>query len=56
MIIEIGHFAVVLALAVAVVQTVLPIWGARTGDERLMAVAEPAALAQSRCWRSPSRR
>jgi len=46
MIIEIGHFALVLALAVAVVQMVLPIWGARAGDERLMAVAEPAALAQ----------
>jgi cytochrome c-type biogenesis protein CcmF len=46
MIIEVGHFALVLALAVAVVQTVLPIWGARAGDDRLMAVAEPAAFAQ----------
>ncbi|HJZ42161.1 MAG TPA: heme lyase CcmF/NrfE family subunit, partial [Hyphomicrobiaceae bacterium] len=46
MIIELGHFAVVLALAVAIVQMVLPTWGARSGDARLMAVAEPAALAQ----------
>ena len=46
MIIEIGHFAVLLALAVALVQMVLPLWGARTGDARLMQVAEPAALAQ----------
>jgi cytochrome c-type biogenesis protein CcmF len=46
MIIEVGHFAVVLALGVALVQMVLPAWGARTGDERLTATAEPAALAQ----------
>jgi cytochrome c-type biogenesis protein CcmF len=46
MIIEVGHFALVLALAVAGVQMVLPAWGARTGDERLMATAEPAALGQ----------
>jgi len=46
MIIEIGHFALVLALAVALLQTALPAWGARVGDQRLMGVAEPAALAQ----------
>ena len=46
MIIELGHFAVILALAVALLQTALPAWGARTRDARLMAVAEPAALAQ----------
>ena len=46
MIIELGHFALILALAVALVQMVLPAWGARVGDARLMAVAEPAALAQ----------
>jgi cytochrome c-type biogenesis protein CcmF len=46
MIIELGHFAVVLALVVALVQMALPAWGARTGDARLMQVAEPAALAQ----------
>ena len=46
MIVELGHFALVLALAVALVQMVLPAWGAHTGDARLMHVAEPAALAQ----------
>jgi cytochrome c-type biogenesis protein CcmF len=46
MIIELGHFAVVLALAAAVVQMLLPAWGARVGDVRLMQVAEPAALTQ----------
>ena len=46
MIIELGHFALILALAVALAQTALPLWGARVGDARLMGVAEPAALAQ----------
>ncbi len=46
MIIEIGHFALILALGVAMVQMVLPAWGARAQDAPLMAVAEPAALAQ----------
>jgi len=46
MITELGHFALILALAVALVQAALPAWGARVGDARLMAVAEPAALAQ----------
>src|SRR5262245_28652039 len=46
MIIELGHFALILALAVALAQTALPAWGARVSDERLMTVAEPAALAQ----------
>ena len=47
MIIELGHFAVVLALAVAALQMVVPAWGAQTGDSRFMQVAEPAALAQA---------
>ncbi len=46
MVVELGHFALVLALAVALVQTVLPIWGARTRNAGLMGVARPAALAQ----------
>ena len=46
MIIELGHFAVVLALAVALVQMALPAWGARIGDLRLMQIAPPAALVQ----------
>ena len=32
MIVEIGHFALVLALAAALAQTVVPFWGARVGD------------------------
>ncbi|MBH1973458.1 MAG: heme lyase CcmF/NrfE family subunit [Rhodobacteraceae bacterium] len=46
MIVEFGHFALVLAFAVALVQTVLPLWGAYRRDARLMAVADPAALVQ----------
>src|SRR5262245_8108417 len=46
MIVEIGHFALLLALAVALVQAALPAWGAHTRDLRLMQVAEPAAFAQ----------
>ncbi len=43
MIVELGHFALILALMVAVVQATLPLWGAQTGDRRLMALAGPAA-------------
>ncbi|MCW1840603.1 heme lyase CcmF/NrfE family subunit [Prosthecomicrobium hirschii] len=46
MIVEIGHYALVLAFALALVQSILPVWGARTRDAQLMAVAGPAALAQ----------
>lgn len=44
MIAEIGQYALILALALALVQTVLPAWGARTGDATLMGVAAPVAL------------
>ncbi|WP_296579872.1 heme lyase CcmF/NrfE family subunit [Phreatobacter sp.] len=43
---EVGHFALVLALALALVQSVVPIWGARRGDAALMATASPVALGQ----------
>ncbi len=46
MIVELGHFALILALGVALVQTVLPMWGAQRGDARLMALAGPAATLQ----------
>ncbi len=46
MIIEIGHFALVLALCAALAQTVIPSWGARVGDPDLMAVGRSAALTQ----------
>ena len=36
MIVEIGHFALVLALAVALVQAALPAWGAQTRDGRVV--------------------
>lgn len=44
MIVETGHYALVLALAVALVNSILPLWGSFARDERLMAVAPPAAL------------
>jgi cytochrome c-type biogenesis protein CcmF len=46
MIVEFGHFALMLALAVAVVQMTLPMWGAYRRNAALMAVAEPAAVIQ----------
>ncbi|MFN6924162.1 MAG: heme lyase CcmF/NrfE family subunit [Tabrizicola sp.] len=46
MIVELGHFALILALMVALLQSTLPLWGAQRGDARLMALAEPAALVQ----------
>ncbi|MCW2286482.1 cytochrome c-type biogenesis protein CcmF [Rhodoblastus acidophilus] len=46
MIIETGHFALALALALALMQVVLPFWGARTRDANLMATARPLALTQ----------
>ena len=46
MIIEIGHFALVLALAVAVAQMVAPMLGAHRRDATLMNIAGPAALLQ----------
>src|SRR5579872_2917500 len=46
MINEIGHFALVLALCVAVIQSTLPLVGAARGDGALVALARPAAVAQ----------
>jgi cytochrome c-type biogenesis protein CcmF len=46
MIVELGHFALVLALAVALVQTSVPMIGAQRRWAGWMAVAEPAAMAQ----------
>ncbi|MGE0714683.1 MAG: heme lyase CcmF/NrfE family subunit [Alphaproteobacteria bacterium] len=47
MIVELGHFALALALLVALVQGTLPLVGAGRGDGRLMAVAGPAAAMQA---------
>ena len=46
MITELGHFALILAFMVAIIQTVLPLWGAARRHAGLMAVAEPAASLQ----------
>ena len=46
MIIEIGHFAFVLALGVALLQLVLPLLGAWQRDAALMRIAAPAAVTQ----------
>ena len=43
---ELGHYALVLALAVALVQCILPIWGAQRGNPSFIALAPPAALMQ----------
>ena len=46
MIAELGHYALVLALGMALVQGTLPLWGAARGDATLIGVAQPAAGAQ----------
>lgn len=40
---ELGHFALLLALAVTLVQSVLPLWGAQAQRARWMALARPLA-------------
>jgi cytochrome c-type biogenesis protein CcmF len=44
---ELGQFALILALLLAVVQCVLPIVGAHTGNRALIAVARPAVAGQT---------
>ncbi len=46
MIPELGHYALMLALGLALIQGTMPIVGTRTGDLALMSIAAPAALAQ----------
>ncbi len=46
MITELGHFALILALVIAATQMFVPAWGAHFNDERLMALAPPAAIVQ----------
>ena len=43
---EAGHYALVLALGLALIQSVVPMLGARWGDVALMNVARSTALAQ----------
>ena len=47
MIPEIGHFALILCLALSIVQGVLPLVGAAKGNQALMAVSRPAAAANA---------
>ena len=46
MIIELGHYMLVLAFALALIQSVVPLWGAQKNDARLMGVATPIAVMQ----------
>jgi len=43
---EIGQYALMLALGLALIQGTMPIIGARNNDPVLMSIAAPAALAQ----------
>lgn len=45
MFVEIGHFALALALGVAVVQTIVPLWGVARNDPALASVGPAAAVA-----------
>jgi cytochrome c-type biogenesis protein CcmF len=46
MIAEIGHYALVLALGLALIQAFVPLVGTRLRDDTLIGVAGPTALAQ----------
>jgi cytochrome c-type biogenesis protein CcmF len=46
MIAEVGHYALVLALGLALIQSIAPLIGARLHDDTLMGIAGPTALAQ----------
>ena len=46
MIIEFGHFALVLAFAVALFQTAMPLYGATVGNHAIMRTAGPASFLQ----------
>ena len=45
MIAELGHYALVLALSLSLVQSIVPCWGARTGDTALMQAGTTCAIA-----------
>src|SRR5271169_3461661 len=46
MIPELGHFSLIVALMLALVQGVLPIWGAARGNAVLMGISRPVATGQ----------
>ena len=43
---ELGHFALMIALCLAVLASIYPLWGAHRGYQRLMALARPLAWGQ----------
>ena len=49
MLVETGHFALALALALSLVQAVLPVWAARSGEPALRQATVQAALASFAC-------
>ena len=44
MIAELSHYALVLAFALALVQSTIPVWGAARNDATLMRVGQTVAL------------
>ena len=44
MTVELGHYALVLALATAIILSILPMWGARRNDQALMDMGPVAAI------------
>ena len=46
MIPELGHYALILAVTLAMLQSVYPLWGASKNSLTLMRLARPLALAQ----------
>lgn len=46
MTVELGHFALVLALVMSIIGFAVPIWGVKQNDAGLLAVAAPAAVLQ----------
>ncbi|PCI05046.1 MAG: hypothetical protein COB77_07235 [Gammaproteobacteria bacterium] len=46
MIPELGHFALIIAFAIVIVQSIVPLIGAAKNDAALLSLARPAALAQ----------
>ncbi len=56
MIAEAGHYALVLALALALIQSTVPVLGARLRDPALMNVARSSALAPVRSSSQPRSR
>ena len=43
---EIGNFALIMALVIASMQMIFPIYGAQKGNVAMMSIARPAAIAQ----------